>query len=188
MNGRMSGRVDIRGAAFTIDGNVDTDTIIKSRHCTSADPRALAPYCLAELAGEPPFGAGGAYPVIFCRGTFGIGSARIQAPLALAGAGVKAVLARAFAPIFFENCVNGAILLPLTATLDKWPTTGTPVELAVSDGEFVLSWQGEHVTLPCAMPEWALAGQSWMDVIEQRAQAAGGLEALRARLRTHGWA
>jgi len=37
------------------------------------------------------------------------------------------------------------------------------------------------VTLPCALPEWALAGDSWMDIIEEQAHAAGGLEALRAR-------
>ena len=176
----MSRAVDIRGDLFAIDGNVDTDRIIKSRHCTSADPAALAPHCLAELGGAPPFRPG-AFPIVLCRGTFGIGSARIQAPLSLAGAGVKAVIARAFAPIFFENCINGAILLPLVATLPSWPATGTPMELVVSAGELALSWQGEQVTLPCALPGWALAGQSWMEIIEQQAHTAGGLEALRTR-------
>ena len=42
------------------------------------------------------------------------------------------ILARVFAPIFFENCVNGAILLPLAATLPSWPATGTPMQLVVS--------------------------------------------------------
>jgi 3-isopropylmalate dehydratase small subunit len=146
------------------------------------EPEALAPHCLAELPGSLPFRAGNAYPVILCRGTFGIGSARIQAPMALAAAGVRAVIARAFAPIFFENCINGAILLPFTAALNRWPATGTPVELVVSGRALALSWQDEQVALACALPEWALAGQSWMDIIEQRARAAGGLEALRARL------
>lgn len=141
---------------------------------------ALAPHCLAELGGAPPFRPG-AFPIVLCRGTFGIGSARIQAPLSLAGAGVKAVIARAFAHIFFENCINGAILLPLVATLPSWPATGTPMELVVSTGELALSWQSEQVTLPCALPGWALAGQSWMEIIEQQAHTAGGLEALRAR-------
>ena len=182
----MSGRVEIRGAVFTIGGNVDTDTIIKSHHCTTADPEALAPHCLAELPGALPFRAGGAFPVVLCQGTFGIGSARIQAPLALAGAGVKTVIARAFAPIFFENCINGAILLPLKAALNRWPATGTHMELVVSDRTLALSWQDEQVALACALPEWALAGHSWMDIIEQRARAAGGLEALRAHLSENG--
>lgn len=176
----MSAPVKISGAAFTIDGNVDTDTIIKSRHCTSADPEALAPHCLAELREAKPFRAG-AYPMVICRGTFGIGSARIQAPLALAGAGVKAVIAPAFAPIFFENCINGAILLPLAATLTSWPATGTHMEIVVSNSELALSWDGARESLACALPQWALAGQSWMDIIEQQAHAAGGLEALRKR-------
>ena len=60
------------------------------------------------------------------------------------------------------------------------------MRLVVSDRELVLSWQDERVVLPCALPEWALAGQSWVDIIEQRAHAAGGLEALRARLREGG--
>jgi 3-isopropylmalate/(R)-2-methylmalate dehydratase small subunit len=177
----MSGQIEIRGAAFAIDGDVDTDAIIKSCHCISADPQTLALHCLAELGGAAPFLADGSYPVIVCRGTFGIGSARIQAPLALAGAGVKTVIARAFAPIFFENCINGALVLPLVATLASWPATGTHVELVVSAGGLALSWQTEQVTLPCTLPEWALAGQSWMGIIEREARAAGGLEALRTR-------
>jgi 3-isopropylmalate dehydratase small subunit len=176
----MSGRVNLAGPVFTIDANVDTDTIIKSRHCTSADPNALAPHCLAELGGTSPFRPG-AYPLLLCRGTFGIGSARIQAPLALAGAGVKAVIARAFAPIFFENCINGALLLPFAADLGAWPVSGTHMEVAVSDGRLSLSWDSGRASLACGLPDWALAGRSWMDIIEEQARAAGGLEALRAR-------
>ena len=177
----MSGRIDISGAAFVIEGDVDTDTVIKSHHCTTADPAALAPHCLAELDEEVPFSADGAYPLIVCHGTFGIGSARIQAPLALAGAGVKAVIAKAFAPIFFENCINGALLLPIAATLPSLSATGTRVRLVVSAGELALSWPGEQMKTACALPEWALMGESWMDFIAERARAAGGLEALRAR-------
>lgn len=176
----MSDTVSISGPAFVIDGNVDTDTIIKSRHCTTADPQALACHCLAELSHTLPFRPG-AYPLVLCRGTFGIGSARIQAPLALAGAGVRAVIARAFAPIFFENCLNGAILLPLEAELDAWPETGVQANVFASARELVLSWQGTQTVLPCGLPQWALAGHSWMDIIEAEARAAGGLADLRER-------
>lgn len=178
----MSAALSISGPAFVVDGDVDTDIIIKSRHCTSADPDALAPHCLAELEAGTPFRAGGAYSVVLCRGIFGIGSARIQAPLALAGAGVRAVVARAFAPIFFENCINGAILLPFAANLSAWPQTGSRVTLSLADGELAVAWEGAREVIPCELPDWALAGMSWLDVIEQRARDAGGLEALRASL------
>lgn len=176
----MSTRVAITGAAFVIDGDTNTDTIIKSRHCTTADPATLAPHCLAELGGAVPFRGGGTYPIVLCRGTFGIGSARIQAPLALAGAGVRAVVAPAFAPIFFENCINGAILFPLAATLADWPQTGERLALTLADGKLTIARGPTVESHPCSLPDWALAGTSWLDVIERQAADAGGLDALRA--------
>lgn len=176
----MSAARRIIGAAFVIDGDVDTDTIIKSRHCTTADPAALAPHCLAELGGPTPFLAD-RYSVILCSGTFGVGSARIQAPHALAGAGIEAIVARAFAPMFFENCINGAMLLPLAASLAAYPASGARVEVVVSTHELVLRTDDVQMTLTSTLPRWALSGRSWMDLIAEQARDAGGLEALRAR-------
>ena len=178
----MSAATTIAGPAFVIEGDVDTDTIIKSDRCTTADPDVLAPHCLAEHDSGTPFRAGGAYPIILCRGIFGIGSARIQAPLALAGAGVRAIVAPVFAPIFFENCINGAILLPLAVTLPSLPETGTEAKLELANGVLTLAWEGASQSRPCELPDWALAGMSWLDVIEQQARDAGGLDALRAKL------
>jgi 3-isopropylmalate/(R)-2-methylmalate dehydratase small subunit len=177
----MSASVTMSGAAYVIGGNVDTDTIIKSRHCVSADAQALAPHCLAELRHPDSFVATGPYPLIACNGTFGVGSARVQAPLSLAGAGVKAVVARAFAPIFFENCINGALVLPLVAPLESWPSSGTILHIEVSAGEIRIRWGDTEERHRCSLPAWALAGQSWMDIIASEATQAGGLEALRAR-------
>lgn len=177
----MSWALEISGRVYTIEQSVDTDTIIKSRHCVTSEASLLAPHCLAELAHARPFVGSGPYEIICCSGTFGIGSARIQAPLALAGAGIEAVIARAFAPMFFENCINGAILLPLTASVSECPATGAHVELTASAGELVVDFDRKRVTSPCALPEWALAGRRWMDLVEEQARDAGGLEALRAR-------
>ena len=176
----MSTRRHVAGPAFVIDGDVDTDTIIKSQHCTTVDRKVLARHCLAELGGPAPFRAG-SYAVILCTGTFGVGSARIQAPLALAGAGIEAVIARAFAPMFFENCINGALLLPLTAVIRELPATGAHVSLAVTTSELALELDGNRITSPCSLPAWTLSGRRWMDLVEEQARDAGGLEALRAR-------
>ncbi len=175
----MSAPVVVEGPVYVVRGNVDTDTLIKSRHCTTTDPARLAPHCLAELDHPVPFAGGGPFPIVVCAGTFGVGSARIQAPLALAGAGVRAVLATAFAPIFFENCINGALLLPLCATVDPLPDTGAAARLQVAGERIVLSVDDREQTWPCRLPDWALAGRSWMSLIEDAARAAGGLDALR---------
>ncbi len=170
----------IAGPVFAIAGPIDTDTIIKSRHCTTADPTALGRHCLAELDCSPAF-VPGRYPVILCGDVFGIGSARVQAPLALAGAGVEAVLAPAFAPIFFETCLNGAHLLPLVWPRPVLPATGTAARLDLGSTEARLAIAGSTRGFTHGLPAWAIEGRTWMDFIAARAAAAGGLDRLRRR-------
>lgn len=177
----MTAAKEIRGRAYPVAHDVDTDTIIKSRWCTTTQGPELAPHCLAELRPEGHFVATGPYAVIFCRGTFGLGSARIQAPIALAAAGVRAVVAPAFAPIFFENCLNGAFLLPLRAPVDRLPEPGEDTEVRIAGGRLRVQAGRLRLQAPCTLPAWALAGKSWMQLVAEQAAAAGGLEALRRR-------
>jgi 3-isopropylmalate/(R)-2-methylmalate dehydratase small subunit len=53
------------------------------------------------------------YSVIIAGKEFGCGSSRETAPLALSLAGVQIVIARSFGNIFFRNCINMGILLPI---------------------------------------------------------------------------
>ena len=177
----MSWALEISGRVYTIEQSVDTDTIIKSRHCVTSEASLLAPHCLAELAHARPFVGSGPYEIICCSGTFGIGSARIQAPISLAGAGVKAVVASSFAPIFFENCLNGAFLLPVEMRLSRPPETGAVATLDIRDGEAILAWEGTRQSATCRLPRWALRRRGWMETIAAQAAEAGGLAALRAR-------
>ncbi|MDR1323009.1 MAG: 3-isopropylmalate dehydratase, partial [Candidatus Margulisbacteria bacterium] len=48
-----------------------------------------------------------AYQIIVARNNFGCGSSREHAPIALAAAGIKAVIANSFARIYYRNSVNG---------------------------------------------------------------------------------
>ncbi len=171
----------IAGRVYAIRGEVDTDTIIKSRHCVTMAGEQLAPHVLAELAQEPPFATGGPYPILFCEGTFGVGSARVHAPLSLRAAGVRAVVAPRFGAIFFENCLNGGYLLPLRAGDLPLPATGTVATLEVAPEGLRITLDGQTWERPCPLPGWALAGRPWADLISDQAAAAGGLAALRAR-------
>jgi 3-isopropylmalate/(R)-2-methylmalate dehydratase small subunit len=177
----MSIAFSVEGPVYPIAGNVDTDTVIKSRHCTTVAPEDLGPHCLEELGQQPPFPTDGSHPIILCASTFGIGSARIQAPLALVGAGIKVVVATAVAPIFLENCINGGYLLPLRGPVAALPPAGTPAEVRIADGTASLRYDGFAAEWPCALPNWVLAGKGWVDLIAEAADAAGGLAALRAQ-------
>ena len=121
---------EIRGKAFVLGDNIDTDQIIPAKYLTydpaKADERKY--FGRYALSGVPPAGSGlpgGSVPfvvdeafrsefaVIVAGRNFGCGSSREHAPLALAEAGVLAVVAQSYARIFYRNSINGAYVLPL---------------------------------------------------------------------------
>ena len=87
------------------DDNIDTDRIIPARHCITVDPAKLAEHCLEDLdpkcAGIVQNG-----DILVAGENFGCGSSRENAPLAIKGAGVSAVIAKSFARIFYRNSIN----------------------------------------------------------------------------------
>ncbi len=103
----------ITGMAWKFAENVDTDQIIPAEYLVTGDPLELAKYAFKkvrpEFASEVKEG-----DVIVATDNFGCGSSREHAPRALMGAGVKCVIAKSFARIFFRNSIN--IGLPLVET------------------------------------------------------------------------
>ena len=95
----------MEGTVFKYGDNVDTDVIIPARYCTSFHKEELAPHCLEDLdetfARRVKNG-----DVIVAGRNFGCGSSRENAPLAILGAGVAAVIAESFARIFYRNAIN----------------------------------------------------------------------------------
>jgi 3-isopropylmalate/(R)-2-methylmalate dehydratase small subunit len=91
--------------------DIDTDAIIPGRFLTIYDPKELAKHAFEgtrnEFSREACSG-----DIIVAGRNFGCGSSREHAPLALSGAGVKVVVARSFARIFYRNAINVG-LLPL---------------------------------------------------------------------------
>src|SRR5436190_22573175 len=53
------------------------------------------------------------YKIIVAGKNFGCGSSREHAPIALAAAGITAVVAEFYARIFYRNAVNGGYVIPL---------------------------------------------------------------------------
>jgi 3-isopropylmalate/(R)-2-methylmalate dehydratase small subunit len=143
----------IRGKAFVVGDNVDTDQIIPAEYLSynPSDSEERKYFGMHALSGMPSSGSGlpegnvpfvkeglfqSEFAVIIGGKNFGCGSSREHAPLALAEAGCHAVIAEGFARIFYRNSVNGGYLVPMETPerLADKITTGSEVELDVDSG------------------------------------------------------
>lgn len=85
--------------------NVDTDVIIPARYLNNPDEKSLAAHCMEDI--DADFASTVEAGDIMVGGSnFGCGSSREHAPLALKASGVKCVIARSFARIFYRNAIN----------------------------------------------------------------------------------
>jgi 3-isopropylmalate/(R)-2-methylmalate dehydratase small subunit len=156
----------VRGKAFVVGENIDTDQIIPAEYLSynPSDPeerKYFGKYALSgvpiEQAGLPegnqPFVTGEAfqsdYRVLIGGRNFGCGSSREHAPLAIAEAGVQFVVAESYARIFYRNSVNGGYLVPLESKepLDGKVKTGDEVEVDAEAGVLKNLTTGAEVPL-----------------------------------------
>lgn len=85
--------------------NVDTDVIIPARYLNAPDERSLASHCMEDI--DAQFAATvEAGDIVVGGSNFGCGSSREHAPLAIKACGVKCVIAKSFARIFYRNAIN----------------------------------------------------------------------------------
>ena len=101
-----------QGKALVMGDNVNTDVLHPSRFF-SLDDRTVRAGFLQAAAGYEQVGSSDlAGRVIVAGENFGCGSSREHAPIALASAGIVAVVAEFYARIFYRNSVNGGYLVP----------------------------------------------------------------------------
>ena len=94
--------------------DVDTDQIIPARFLKTTDKRGLGDALFADWRERPGFplaapDAVGAQ-VLLAGANFGCGSSREHAPWALAGWGLRAIVALSFADIFRQNALKNGLL------------------------------------------------------------------------------
>lgn len=119
----------ITGRAYVLGDNVDTDQIIPAQYLSfnpslPEERKFFGMYALSSVPeGQRGLPQGNInfvrdnefatdYTVVIGGKNFGSGSSREHAPLALAEAGVRCVVAEFYARIFFRNSVNGGYLVP----------------------------------------------------------------------------
>jgi len=140
--------VIIRGKAYVLGDNIDTDQIIPAHHLVYNldDPKERKLYGKYALSGVPQNQAGlpkgnipmiasdadtSEYAVVIGGSNFGCGSSREHAPVALQMAGIQAVVANSYARIFYRNSVDGGYLIPFETETRIFDNIETGEEIVI---------------------------------------------------------
>ena len=139
------------GKIFRFHTDVDTDQIIASQYLLFPTIDEMKKYTFESL--DPEFSAKvqpGDY-VVACE-NFGCGSSREQAPSVLKALGVKAVIAKSFARIFYRNAIN--IGLPVIICKDLYDNVADQDDMELIMEEGIVKANGQTFTctkLPAQM-------------------------------------
>lgn len=98
------------GRIWKFGDDIDTDTIIPGKRGTIPTIEEMKKYAFELL--KPEFGSSvQAGDILVAGSNFGCGSSREQAATVLSYNGVRCIIAKSFARIFFRNAFNSGILL-----------------------------------------------------------------------------
>lgn len=151
----------LRGRAYVVRDNIDTDQIIPAQYLTLVptipdEYEKLGAYALCGLPKDQyptRYVTDGTtktvYPIVIAGRNFGCGSSREHAPIALGATGCTAVVAEGFARIFFRNCVATGELYPVesVARLCDAIQTGDEVEIDLNASTLTLLKTGQRFVL-----------------------------------------
>ena len=153
--------------------DVNTDMLFPGKYtysCSTAEE--IKPHLLEDL--DPDFaGSVREGDIILAGKNFGCGSSREQPTVGLKAVGIKAVVARSFARIFYRSAINqGLVLIECPEAVDVYKD-GSTVEVDPDGG--VVKVDGKEFEFPKLPPE----------IVAIR-QAGGLLEYVRSELAEKG--
>lgn len=124
-----------KGKVWILGDDIDTDIIIPTEYLALKTIDDMKPYAFSPLRPEL---AGKIQPgdIIVAGKNFGCGSSREQAPEVIKALGIRAVIARSYARIFFRNSINNGLLL--IENNDLYGDIKEGDEIEVSVGENIL--------------------------------------------------
>ena len=139
------------GVSHKVGEHIDIDAIIPARFLVTTDPKKLGENCMEGLehgwvkrvqVGD----------ILVAERNFGCGSSREHAPIAILGAGMKAVIAHSFARIFYRNAFNmGLLLLEIGDDVNKIKD-GDKLEVSPEEGVIKNLTTGETIKVPALSP------------------------------------
>ena len=95
----------LTGSVRKFGDAIDTDSILPGRYLSAQDAAFLGSKCMEPI--DPEFPRRIARGDIIVAGkSFGCGSSREHAVIAIAGAGIACVVAKSYARTFFRNAIN----------------------------------------------------------------------------------
>ena len=180
-------------AAPLLHDNIDTDTIIPSREMRSTGRTGLAAgmfapwrYSNADARIENPEFALNrpeyrAAQIIAGGANFGCGSSREHAVWALAEHGIRAIIAKSFAPIFRANCIRN-FLLPIeldAAAVEH--CAGSEVSIDLVEGTVSCDGSTYRFDLEAEAKQMLLEG---LDAIDMTLAQSADIDAWTAHDRT----
>ena len=129
-----------KGTVHKFGDNVDTDVIIPARYLNKSDEAWLASHCMEDI--DKDF-VKNVKPgdIIVANKNFGCGSSREQAPSVLKALGIKAVIAKSFARIFYRNSINIGLPVIVCKDLYEHVEDGGQADLDLSAGTVTVDGQ-----------------------------------------------
>jgi 3-isopropylmalate/(R)-2-methylmalate dehydratase small subunit len=123
----------IEGYAYILGNDINTDDIVPSHTLTMRDPQEMAKYTLEYI--DPQFVKNvNNADIIIAGENFGTGSSREEAVYVFKILGIKAIIAKSFARIYFRNLINLGIP-GITLDFDKNTfSKGDILEISLEEG------------------------------------------------------
>lgn len=119
------------GKVWLMGDDIDTDIIMPTEYLVFKTIDEMKPYAFSPLRPEL---AAKINPgdIIVAGKNFGCGSSREQAPEVVKALGIKCIIAKSFARIFFRNAINNGVLLIENPDLADDMTEGDTIDVILN--------------------------------------------------------
>ncbi len=136
------------GRVWVLGDDIDTDIIIPTEYLALKTIEEMKPYSFSPL--RPQLAANIKEGDIIVAGkNFGCGSSREQAPEVLKALGIRCIIAKSFARIFFRNSINNGLLLIEQPDLRDFIEEGEQLTVIINQH---ISYNGKNYPI-ASLPE-----------------------------------